>query len=125
MKTETIEKVKVLVKELLIEIKDNKYDDMFHEMLFHCRYTRPYAPHPPSTTTFSIGQVKYTLYQSSIERYSIDITTVVDNADYCLGRIEYTGEDFRLHNNLQRSTTDYINLLADSSAQVGILIDFI
>lgn len=126
MKTETIEKIKSLVKEVLLEIKDNKYDEMFHELLFHCRYTRVSAAHPPSTTTFTIGEVKYSLYPyERIDCYGIKITTVIDNVDYELGKIVYNGDDYRLDNVLERSTTNYTDLLADSSTQIGILINFI
>lgn len=126
MKTETIEKVKALVKEVLLEIKENKYDQMFHELLFHCRYTRASAAYPPSVTTFTIGEVKYSLYPyTRIDCYAIKITTVVDNVDYELGKIVYTGNDYRLDNTLERSTTNYTDLLADNSAKIGILINFI
>lgn len=125
MREEIFKQMQEAAKATLLEIKNQGHSERFHEMLFIVRHTNPFST-TPNCTEFKIALTTYKLVETVRRDWRIDISTPnAKGEDTVVGEIIYDGEDYRLTDQIERSTTRYIDLLKDEIARIGIIYRYL
>lgn len=124
MKQEVIEQMQKAFAAVFAEIKEHGYDEQLSEMLFILRHART-CDTDPARTEFKVGVSTYKLVETSRGDWRIDIWGHGNKGQECIiATIIYDGEDYRLTDEMERSTTRYIDLLSDNLARLSLIFKY-